>query len=95
MNQEACDCSTRGLPPDAVPPVCAIGSTGDYNEQRYAKAYPTIRELMLAQRVGSQGIVSSLCPIHTVDEDGGDDPVYGYRPAIVAIVGRRMQTFAP
>jgi hypothetical protein len=43
VNQEACDCSTQGLPPEAVSPLCAIGTNGDYNEQRYAKAYPTVR----------------------------------------------------
>ena len=41
-------------------------------------------------QAGGQGIVSSLCPIHVTDEssDGKSDPVYGYRPAVNAIVNR-------
>jgi hypothetical protein len=94
VNQDACDCSTKGLPQEAVPPVCGIGAGGDYNEQLYAKAYPTIRELTLAKLMGDQGIVSSLCPIHTVDQEGGHDPLYGYRPAITAIVDRLKNALA-
>jgi hypothetical protein len=59
----------------------------DYTVQTHAKAYPTIRELMLASMMGPQGIVSSLCPIHT-DEATPGDPLYGYRPAMDAIVNR-------
>jgi hypothetical protein len=88
-----------GNTPDEVPPLCSTRSTddggtiprskfGDYTVQTHAKAYPTTRELMLANMMGSQGIVSSLCPIHTEDNDAGDDPLYGYRPAVNAIVNR-------
>jgi hypothetical protein len=41
--------------------------------------------------MGTQGIISSLCPIHTVSvvtPTGGPDQLYGYRPAINAIVNR-------
>jgi len=37
--------------------------------------------------MGAQGIVSSLCPID-VTPQGANDPLYGYRPAMGAIVGR-------
>jgi len=82
--------------PDQIPPLCSMTSTdktitsavSDYTVQTYAKAYPTIRELMLANMMGAQGIVSSLCPIHTEDNTAGDDPLYGYRPAVNAIVNR-------
>ena len=81
---------------DEVPPLCALQSTdgsiasavSDYTVQVYAKAYPTIRELMLANMLGSQGVVSSLCPIHIVDNTTGDDPLYGYRPAMDVLVDR-------
>ena len=88
VDREACDCSTPGLPGQAVPAVCGMGASGNYTQtQIYAKAYPTIRELELAKRMGKNGIISSLCPIHT--EDGGPHPeLYGYRPAINAIVNR-------
>jgi hypothetical protein len=44
--------------------------------------------------MGKQGVISSLCPIHTVDQQGGHDPVYGYRPAITAIVDRLKHVLA-
>jgi hypothetical protein len=84
---------------DEVPPLCSKTSTdgtiqstvGDYTVQTYAKAYPTTRELMLANMMGGQGIVSSLCPIHTDPAAGttsATDPLYGYNPAVNAIVNR-------
>jgi hypothetical protein len=81
---------------DEVPPLCAKRSTdgtitssvGDYTVQVAAKAYPTIRELTLASMLGNQGVVSSLCPIHTNDNATGDDPLYGYRPAVNALINR-------
>jgi hypothetical protein len=88
--------TTTGNTPSEVPPVCAKQSTdgsitsavGDYTVQVFAKAYPTIRELMLANMMGTQGLVASICPIHTVDSAAGDDPTYGYRPAIDRLVDR-------
>jgi hypothetical protein len=63
--------------------------------QIYGKAYPSVRELEIAHAMslqnamaGGQGIVSSLCPIHVTDMAGGNDPLYGYRPAVNAIVNR-------
>jgi hypothetical protein len=102
LNYYACDCGQSNLPLDAVPSVCglqnpsapyAAGSgpgTNDFTRQYWAKAYPTIRELTLAEMLGPQGIISSLCPIHVTDESptGTTDPLYGYRPAITAIVNR-------
>jgi len=35
----------------------------------------------------NEGVISSLCPIHTVEGEAGD-PLYGYRPAMSAIVDR-------
>jgi hypothetical protein len=60
----------------------------DYTVQVYAKAYPTIRELTLASMLGSQGVVGSLCPIHTSDNATGDDSLYGYRPGLSSLVNR-------
>ncbi len=91
---QACDCSSTGLPMDEVPAVCSYTDPTDPTQgapgtqQDYAKAYPTIRELQLARLMGNQGIVSSLCPIHLSDNATGDDPLYGYRPAITAIIDR-------
>jgi hypothetical protein len=55
-----------------VPPLCDAQNP---LQQDYAKAYPTIRELTLAQELGAQGIVSSLCPIDVVDNAAGNDPL--------------------
>jgi hypothetical protein len=97
LNQEACDCSTTMLSttttPSAIPSVCgqctaATCKTGtDYNLQTYAKAYPTIREIELVHLMGPQGVLSSICPIHTSETVPGD-PVFGYRPAVNSIVNR-------
>jgi hypothetical protein len=94
--------AATGNTPDEIPPVCAKTSTdgtitsavNDYTVQTYAKAYPTIRELQLANMMGAQGSVSSLCPIHTVDNATGDDPLYGYRPAMDGLVDRLKNALA-
>jgi hypothetical protein len=99
LNQEACDCSTKGLSsaaPSGIPAVCgqctcadcSQGGT-DYNLQYYAKAYPTIRETELVHLMGAQGVLSSICPIHASYANGDTtDPVFGYRPAITSLVNR-------
>jgi len=94
-----------GNTPDEIPPLCAMTSTddppsitsavGDYTVQTYAKAYPTIRELTLAAMMGDQGVVSSLCPIHTQDNATNDDPLFGYRPAVDALVDRMKTALGP
>ena len=91
---DACDCvppqsGTGSFTHDQVPAVCNDATP---TQQDYAKAYPTIRELLLAKLLGevpgaNEGVISSLCPIHTVEGEAGD-PLYGYRPAMSAIVDR-------
>ncbi len=84
-NASSCDCpsAVAGLTPDQIPPLCdPVNPTS----QKYAKAYPTIRELLLAKLMGSkQGIVASLCPMEPTDTTS---PVYGYRPAVAVLVDR-------
>ncbi len=82
-------------PPSPIPAVCgqctAAGcsmNTGAYNLQYYAKTYPTIREIELVHLMKGQGILSSLCPIHTSYMGGMGDPVFGYRPAVTSIINR-------
>jgi hypothetical protein len=79
-----CDCpSMMGLlSHDQTPSVC---DDANPTSQTHAKAYPTIRELLLAKLMGNQGIVSSICPEETVDPMS---PVFGYRPAVAAIIDR-------
>jgi len=100
---DSCDCqppkSGSGpttFSPTQLPPVC---NQQKQTEQLYAKTYPTIRELLLAKLLGdapqaNEGIISSLCPIHTEDQMGGNDPLYGYRPAINTIVDRLKSSLA-
>lgn len=86
-----CDCpDTSTLTPQELPPLC---DPTTQTTQIAAKAYPTVRELYLAELLGQQGIVSSLCPIHVspANNDSPPDPLYGYRPAMTAIVDRLKQ----
>jgi len=82
-----CDCPhTAGSVTAAqLPPIC---DQTTITQQVGAKAYPTIRELELAHLMGTQGIVSSICPIDVADNAAGDDPLYGYRPAVAVIIDR-------
>ena len=83
-NRDACDCpSVPGTPHDRLPPLCDTSTT----KQVRAKAYPTTREILLARKLGAQGILASICPIHATEETP-DDPLYGYRPAVGFILDR-------
>jgi hypothetical protein len=75
-----------------VPSVC---NDANPTQQDFAKAYPTTRELLLARLLGkvqgaNEGVVSSLCPIHTTDMSTPTQPdeLYGYRPAMNAIADK-------
>jgi hypothetical protein len=84
-NGFACDCSSTGLTPDQLSPVC---DPANPTSQLYAKAYPTIRELTLAKMLGEQGVIGSICPIDVTDNAAGTDPLFGYRPAISNLIDR-------
>lgn len=85
-----CDCNG---PFGLRPPLC--GKTG--KTQVSAKAYPTPRELRVVRSLGQQGIPSSLCPISLdpTTGDGKPNPLYGYRPAVGAVVERLKSQFSP
>ena len=92
----ACDCTGNSL--DSRSQLCS--STAP-TQQVYAKAYPSVREMLIAKAMASetingqaytQGVVSSLCPI-AVDvgktlAQAQADPLFGYNPAVNALVGR-------
>jgi hypothetical protein len=84
----ACDCTGAS----DHPPLCDFEHKRD-NIQIRGKAYPSIRELALARAMGDQAVVSSLCPIHEEEASAGD-PLYGYRPAVSAIVDRLKTALA-
>ncbi len=85
VNGYACDCPSTPLTHDQTPPVCSDATP---TQQIAAKAYPTVRELLVAKMMGVQGIVSSICPTDVMDNATGNDPNYGYRPAVAAIIDR-------
>ncbi|HWL89598.1 MAG TPA: hypothetical protein VNO21_27530 [Polyangiaceae bacterium] len=90
-NLPTCDCprTAGALTPAQTPPLCS----GDGTMQTHAKAYPSVREILLAKELNEQGIVSSICPIDVVkpaDDDTNPDPLYGYRPAVTSLVDRMM-----
>jgi len=85
VNGYACDCPATPLTHDQTPPVCSDATP---TQQVAAKAYPTVRELLVAKMMGVQGIVSSICPTDVMDNAAGNDANYGYRPAVAAIIDR-------
>jgi hypothetical protein len=89
----ACDCAPGAL--NSSTQLCQ-GTT-----QRFGKAYPSVREMVIAHAMsqvnaaaGGQGIVSSLCPIHVFESAPGD-PVLGYRPAATAMINRFKFSLGP
>ena len=80
------DCECQGKPG----PLC---DPADSHTQIAAKAYPGVRHLALAKALGSQGIVSSICPSDTRDASP-TNPFYGYRPAMKSISDRLSAALA-
>ena len=71
-NADGCDCTGAATTAVDGPPLC---SPTTRTTQVKGKAYPTIRELRVAQGLGPQSVVSSLCATD-------------YKPAMNAIVNR-------
>ena len=98
----ACDCATGGL--DSNTQLCQKSASGYTQVQINGKAYPSIREMIIAHALatssaGVQGFVSSVCPISA---DVGQplstaqqDPLFGYNPGINAIVEGIKKSFKP
>lgn len=60
-------------------PLCQT-PTGQYTTvQKYAKAYPGLRELQVIKSLGANGLAASICARNLIDDSRQD---YGYRPAI-------------
>jgi hypothetical protein len=82
----ACDCATGAL--NSQTPLCQKDASGSYTQTQISgKAYPSVREMVIAHAVGSQGVVSSICPIHTTEQTPGDR-LWGYRPAVDTLLAR-------
>ena len=81
----ACDCADVNGATTAAdgPPLC---DPQNRTTQIKGKAYPTIRELRVAQALGPQASVASICA--KVTTGSTSDPSYGYNPAMNAILER-------
>jgi len=79
-----CDCKPGDLASNN--PLCQ-DAAGTYSapSQRYAKAYPGLRELQVLKDFGDKSIVASICARNVKDTLRQD---FGYRPAVDAIVDR-------
>jgi hypothetical protein len=74
-----CDCPSNS-------PLCDPNPADGNNLtlQTRGKAYPTIRELRVVNKMGENGVAASLCP-RSLDPN---NPDYGYRPAVRGIIDR-------
>jgi hypothetical protein len=90
----ACDCGTKGTYTSQTQ-LCQIVNGAYTSTQIAGKAYPSVREMVIAHSLGTQGIVSSLCPIHPTPVGGATDPLFGYRPAMNALIDRIRPFIAP
>lgn len=81
----SCDCSAG--PALATNPLCAPNPDdgGEPTLQIAAKAYPGRRQLLVAQAVGDQALVGSICAAQ-LDDPGSID--YAYRPTVRSLVQR-------
>jgi hypothetical protein len=92
----ACDCTVKSLDKDSQ--LCSATTP---TNQIYGKAYPSVREMIIAEAMATeiidgkpynQAIVSSLCPIaldvgQTLSA-AQQDPLFGYNQAVNALVER-------
>lgn len=85
--RSACDC-TNVVPSDANP-LCQDSSGAYTTTQRFAKAYPSLRELSVMRDLGVNSVPASLCARNLADVTGQD---YGYRPAFDPVVNRLKET---
>ena len=81
----SCDCTgAGGAGYSQNKPLCQDGA-GYSSTQRYAKAYPGLRQLEVLRDYGDNSIVASICPKTLADPNSGG---YGYNPAVDAIADK-------
>lgn len=82
---KGCDCFADAL--DFNRPLCQPPAGGPAGTtQYYGKAYPGLRELEVAQKLGRRAVLGSACARNTQDNTRTD---YGYRPLFGAL-GKRI-----
>jgi hypothetical protein len=86
-NADSCDCAAEFAPYER--PLCEYPADPKaHGVQRFAKAYPGLRELGVLQGVKENGIVASICAKHAQPAPGlteAADASYGYNPAVSAM----------
>ncbi len=85
-----CDCTDFGGDEYQNPLCQAMNDSYDMT-QRYAKAYPSLRQLQVLYDYGGNSIVASICPKETQNQSARD---FGYRPAVAAIIDRLKEQLA-
>jgi hypothetical protein len=90
-NTNPCDSGSCDCPANTSDnPLCYPNpsDSGKNSLQKYAKAYPGLKELAIARGMGDQGIAASICAKQLTDSKQAD---FGYRPAVTAIIDRLKQ----
>ena len=88
---EGCGCSTADA--TELNPLCQDPTTGSYDDiQRYGRALPARRLLLLLQGLGARAIVGSVCT--AADFNPGSD-AYAFKPATQAIMRELRRHVTP
>jgi hypothetical protein len=87
--RRGCDCKTSATDNvvDRNRPLCQPPGGGPAGTQQYfAKAYPGSRHLELLKRLGPRGVVGSICPKNTTEDQNASG--YGYNAVMEATIAR-------
>jgi hypothetical protein len=88
---DECDCNEDEVPYNR--PLCQPPAGGVAGEiQYFGKAYPGIRHLEVARRLGDKAVVASICARNTTSSSRDD---YGYLPAMRALQTRLSSLLGP
>jgi hypothetical protein len=79
MENGGCDC---GFDTTTMNPLCQVPGQQYATIQRFAKAYPGLRQLEVTKWLGRRGVVGSICSDNSIDPSL---PNFGYLPAMRAI----------
>ena len=89
-----CECGAADLPSyQDNSPLCQAADGSYSTTQRFAKAYPGLRQLEVLKGFGdvnptNNSVVASICARNVTEPSSGD---FGYRPAVRALVERLIE----
>ncbi len=95
-NADVCACNADEF--DKQSPLCSGVTSGTDGSQLYDKAYPGLRELEVLKGIGTNAVVTSICPKNVTLAVGNtitSDANYGYNPAMAALVAKIAEGLAP